>query len=101
MLETFTPLQLDVFVALWHLYEPDAAADLTPLPPRSGAPLSRSEALKLFPVGYRFWRDFGGGLKMQGVVFDYFDSYWRVRYSDHDWEDLTRQELQRFSRVDR
>eukprot|EP00903_Cladosiphon_okamuranus_P018653 g17168.t1 len=57
---------------------------------RSGAPLSRSEALKLFPIGYRFARDFGGGLKMQGVVFDYFDSYWKVRYGDQDWEDLTR-----------
>ena len=35
---------------------------------------------------------------MQGQVFDFHDSYWKVRYSDHDWENLTRQELQRFSR---
>eukprot|EP00903_Cladosiphon_okamuranus_P022594 g20789.t1 len=54
------------------------------------APLSRSEALKLFPIGYRLSKEFEGGLKMHGVVFDYFDSYWKVRYSDHDWEDLTR-----------
>ena len=35
---------------------------------------------------------------MQGQVFDFHDSYWKVRYSDYDWENLTRQELQRFSR---
>ena len=94
----FTPLQLDVFVALWHLYCPEAAKVPSPPLPRPGAPLSRSEALKLYPTGYRFWKDFGGGLRLQGQVFDYHDSYWKVRYSDHDWENLTRQELQRFSR---
>ena len=98
MLESFTPLQLDVFVALWHLYLPNATHDPPPLPPKSGAPLSRLEALKLFPIGHTFWKDFGGGMRLQGQVFDYYDRYWKVRYSDQDWENLTRQELQRLSR---
>lgn len=45
MLETPTPLnalQLDVFVALWHLYFPEAAHDLSPPLQRSRASLSRS-----------------------------------------------------------
>ena len=97
MLETFTPLQLDVFIALWHLYEPSPSNDLTPPPRKSRAPLSRDEALALFPIGHTFWKDFGGGLKLQGRVFGYRNRFWRVRYSDSDWEELSRQELQRLS----
>lgn len=98
MLLTFTPLQLDVFVALWHLYCPEVAHDPSLPSRRPRAPLSRSEALKLYPIGYTFWKDFGGGLRLQGQVFDYHGRYWKVRYSDQDWENLTRQELQRYSR---
>jgi len=96
MLEAFTPLQLDVFIALWHLYHPNYSIPTTP-PRKSHVPLSREEALRLFPIGYTFWKDFGEGRNLQGHVFDYRGRYWRVRYSDHDWEELTRQELQRLS----
>lgn len=97
MLEHFTPLQLDCFVALWHLYRPPADH---PPPPRrkSGAPLSREAALRLFPIGFVLWKDFGVGMRLQGQVYDYRDRYWRVRYSDNNWEELTRRELENLSK---
>ena len=98
ILEIFTPLQLDVFIALWHLYNPNSSKDPTPLPRKPGAPLSREEALRLFPIGHTFWKSFGGGIRLQGQVYGYRNRYWRVRYSDQDWEELTRHELQRLSR---
>lgn len=98
MLETLTPLQLDIFVALCHLYHPSSSLDSTPPPETPGAPLSRREALRLFPIGHTFWKDFGKGVRLRRQVFDFYDRYWRVRYSDQDWEELTRQELQSLSR---
>ena len=53
MLETFTPLQLDGFVALWHLYHPDVAvAEPSPTPNS----LSRAEALRMFTIGFVVWK---------------------------------------------
>ena len=74
MLETFTPLQLDGFVALWHLYNPQA-----PVPEPSPSPnsLSRSEALRLFPIGFVVWKRFADGTRFKGQVYDYKTPYWR------------------------
>ena len=94
LLQTFTRLQLDGFIALWHLYNPELVSQLTPrTQPR--APLSVREALRIYPLGFTFQKDFGGGLKLQGQVFGYRDRYWRVRYSNQNWEEMTRQELER------
>ena len=96
VLQSFTPLQLDGFIALWHLYNPDPTKDTTPVSvtPRTPA-LRRREALTLFPIGFTIWKDFGGGLRLQGQVYDYRDRYWRVRYTDNNWEELTRREMER------
>ena len=57
-LDSFTPLQLDTFHALWNLNPPCSKQTSTPDPvgPRKRAPLSRSEALIRFPVGtWEIW----------------------------------------------
>ena len=95
MLQSFTPLQLDGFVALWHLYHPQQANDLPPVPINARAPPSRAEALKLFPIGFTFWKELEGGVNLRGQVFDFLHPYWRVRYSDQNWEELSRRELER------
>ena len=84
MLQSFTPLQLDSFIALWHLYNPQPASDSVPVSVKPRTPLSRRQALTLFPRGFTIWKDFGGGLRLQCQVCDYRDRYWRVRYSDQN-----------------
>lgn len=96
ILKTFTPLQLDGFIALWHLYHPhDSPADSTPSTPRTAKSLSRKDALSLYPIGTQVKKDFGSGLILTGQVFDVRGRYWRVRYADNNWEELTRTELKR------
>ena len=90
--ESFTHMELDAFHALWHLYYPTPAS-LTSRPRKY---LSRADALKLFPLGTTFWKNFKGTL-FQGQVFDYGSRYWKVRYPDGDWEELTRTELERLT----
>ena len=45
-----TPLHLDGFIALWHLYNPQPVNDLVPVLTRPRALLPRVEALALFPM---------------------------------------------------
>lgn len=45
--------------------------------------------LALFPIGFALWTYFGGGLRPLNKVHDYRNHYWRVRYSDHNWKELT------------
>ena len=98
MLKSFTPLQLDGFIALRHLYNPHPARDSVPVSVKPRTPLSCRQALTLFPIGFTIWKDFGGGLRLQGQVYDYRDCYWRVRYSDQNWEELIRRELKQLQR---
>ena len=98
MLKSFTPVQLDGFFALWHMYNPQPASDSIPVSVKPRTPLSRRQALTLFPIGFTIWKDFGGGLRLQGQVYDYKDRYWRVRYSDQNWEELTRRESEQLQR---
>lgn len=94
VLAHFTFLQLDCFIALWHLYNPQPSADLTARPSPPNAPLPRSDALRLFPIGFSFRKDFGQGRVLSGQVYDYHHAWWRVRYTDNNWEELTRRELE-------
>ena len=50
MLQSFTPLHLDGFIALSHLYNPQPVNDLVPVLTRPRALLPRGEALALFPM---------------------------------------------------
>ena len=97
--DSFSPLQLDVFHALYEEYH---GADATPRPagpPTRGARevASRDQALQLFPIGTPVGREFvdSEGLvkTFQATVFDYCDPYWRVEYPDGDWEELRKREM--------
>jgi len=99
--DSFSPLQLDVFHALWEDYHgPDDA----PRPP--GSPTrgerevaTREAALQEFPLGTEVGRELhdldGNVVVSRGKVCDFCDPYWRVEFGDGDWEELTRRELQR------
>ena len=66
LLQTFTRLQFDSFIALWHLHNPEYASQLTPrTQPR--APLSVHEALRIDTLGLTLQKDLGEGLKLQGT----------------------------------
>ena len=90
VLQSFPPLQLDVFHALWNLYRAVPSQKTVPTNSRRG--LSRTEALKLYPIGTRFHKMFGTE-RVTGQVFDYHAPYWRVRHPNQDWEELSRSEL--------
>ena len=38
-------------------------------------------------------RAVGNTKVFRGKVYDFSDPYWRVRYSDGDWEELNRREI--------
>ena len=99
ILDSFTPLQLDVFHALWILYRPETrATGRRPVSRKRPASLSRSDALSLFPIGTPVFKRFNSGVEMTGQVFDYLLPYWRVRYPDNDWEDISRRDMERATR---
>ena len=93
-LDSFTPLQLDTFHALWSLNPPSSKQTSTPSPveQKKHAPLSRSEALIRFPIGTRAIRPCMVNNKTTnrvGQVYDFFSFFWRVRFDDNDWDELT------------
>ena len=59
-------------------------------------PLSREDALKLFPIGTTVAKESDSEI-IRGQVYDYRAPYWRVQYEDNDWEELSRQELHRMA----
>ena len=69
MLQTFTPLQLDGFVALWQLCHPRHTYLCSNHPlPRMNV-ISRAEALRLFPVGFVVWKRFATGTRLKEKVY--------------------------------
>ncbi|CAN0086112.1 unnamed protein product, partial [Laminaria digitata] len=59
--------------------------------------LSRKEALSRFPIGTKIVKPFGDGRRRAGQVYDFYSPYWRVRFADNDWEELTVSEMNRFT----
>ena len=93
--DSFSPLQLDVFHALYEEYH---GADVTPRPTRGAREVaSRNQALQLFPIGTLVGRKLvdseGLAKTFKATVLDYCDPYWRVEYPDGDWEELTKREM--------
>ena len=86
---SFTPLQPDVFHALWNLYTPRVDHVQTPSRKKRRVELSRQDALSLFPIGTVVKKKFDAGERL-GQVYDYHKGYWRVRYEDNDWEEVPR-----------
>ena len=90
--DSFSPLQLDVFHALYEVYHGEEAAPRLAGPPTRGERevASREQALRLFPIGTPVGREFvdneGHPKTFKATVFDYCDPYWRVEYPDGDWE---------------
>jgi len=96
--DSFSPLQLDVFHALWELHNPDDAPRPPGEPTRGEREVeSRERALELYPRGTEVGRIFtdaeGRAKTFKATVYDYCDPYWRVEYPDGDWEELTRREV--------
>ena len=58
--------------------------------------LSARDALKLFPIGTTVAKESDSEI-IRGQVYDYRAPYWRVRYEDNDWEELSRQEVHRMA----
>ena len=98
-LDSFTPMQLDVFHALWELHQHPCHR------PRPAGQLPRGEHLRL--TGHKpCWRYrsglwFGGtsstnkvGPIDAGPKYDYKTPYWRVRHADGDWDEIPFQRLQ-------
>lgn len=94
-LGTFSRLFNGVFHALWEAYH-----ESTHRPRPIGEPsksdrdaIARAQALSENPVGTEVRRDFsdasGNVSGMNGgVVSDFYEPYWRVRYPDGGWEDI-------------
>ena len=97
--DSFTPLQLDVFHALWEAYHgPDRRPRPAVGPSKEERDaLRREESLRKYPVGTRVRRAFadaaGNVVESDGVIFDFQDLYWRIRHPDGDWEELNEREV--------
>ena len=101
-LDSFTPLQLDNFHALWNLHPPDVEQTQATARPQKRTPLSRREALTLFPIGTTATRSHAVGDRQVdriGQVYDFCSPYWRVRFPDNDWEELTVSEMRKGVKV--
>ena len=98
-LDSFSPAQLDVFHALWELYQPSGHRPRPAAKPTSSEHLAanRIHALLEEPIGTVVWRDFtdrqGRIQRCRTEVYDYKAPYWRVRHADGDWEELARTEI--------
>ena len=97
--DSFTPLQLDVFHALWEAYHDTS---VRPRPAESlrkddRDAIRREEALRKYPIGTYVRRGFadatGKIVESDGVIFDFREPYWRVRHPDGDWEELNEREV--------
>lgn len=88
-----------MFHALWEAYH---GPDHRPRPEEGPSKaerdaIRREEALRKYPVGTHVRRGFAdaGGkvVESDGVIYDFYDRYWRARHPDGDWEDLNEREV--------
>ena len=97
--DSLTPLQLGLFHGLWETYKDLVCRPRpTPAPPKGNRDdESRARALQDFPVGTQVGRPFEGSDGVSrvavGLVYDFQVPYWRVRYPDGGWEELSRREI--------
>ena len=97
--DSFTPLQVDVFHALWETHHGAEcqARPTSTLTRKERDGIDRQHALKQHPVETVIWREFadaeGNKKRHFPVVFGYKSPYWWVRYADRDWEELNEREI--------
>ena len=97
---SFSPMQLDVFHALWELYQPPRHRARLAAKSTSSERLAANQAHALLEVttGTVVWRDFTDQQertqRCRAEVYDYKTPYWRVRYTDGDCEELTQTEIE-------
>ena len=97
-LDSCAPLHLDTFHALWNLIPPSGEQTQTTAQRKKRALLSRREALARSPIGTRVTRSYAAGdrhISRVGQMYDFCSPYWRVRFPDNDWEELTASEMKK------
>ena len=99
-LNSFSPMQLDIFHALWEMNQPPRHR------PRPAAksissehlPANIARALLEVPVGTVVWRDYtdqqGRIQRCRTEVYDYNTPYWRVRHENGDRGEWTRTKIE-------
>ena len=97
-LDSFSSAQLDVFHALWELYQSSCHRPRPAAKPTCSKRLAanRAHALLEVPIGTVVWREVTDRQeriqRCRTKVYDHKTSYWRVRHADGDWKELTRTE---------
>lgn len=89
VLDSLTPLQLDVYHALWNFYH-RRVSDAQSRPSRKLRHLNRAEALQVFRDTEEDLATSGSETRTEVQVYDYFRNRWRSMYWDDEWEELTR-----------
>ena len=89
-LDSFSPIQLDVFRALWELYKPSHHRPQPTAKSTSSDRLAanRGHALLEVPVGTVVWRDFtdrqGRIQRCRTKIYDYKTPHWRIWHWNGD-----------------
>lgn len=91
--DSFSPVQIDVFHALWGSYHPREKVRSKILPPKEqGDKINREKVLNAFPFITRLGKDFidrkDGVRTFVGKVISVRALYWQMKYGDGDWEDV-------------
>ena len=90
--DSFTPLQLDTLHTLWNLNPRSGEQTQKTARRKKRALLSRREALAQFQIGTKVTRSYAVGdrqVSRVGQVYDFFPPYWRSRFPENDWGELT------------
>lgn len=97
--ETASPYCSSTFHALWEVCnEPDSAPRPAGAPTRIGLEVAfREEPLRQHPIGTVVGREFadseGNPKRFRWKFCDFCDPYWRVEYTDGEWEEYTKRAL--------
>ena len=62
--------------------------------------LSRREALRRFPIGTKIAKPHDNGairVILSGQGYHLYPPYWRVRFPNNDWEELTASEMAKYA----
>ena len=77
------------------LVPPPASERPSARPNQCPCPAVACRSLEAVSDRFYLLEELEGGVNLRGQVFDFLHPYWRVRYSDQNWEELSRRELER------